>query len=133
MLKKITAQFPGVKVLVADDYDINLELAQDMLLLMACDVDAVEDGLAVLKKHEENHYDIIFMDVQMPHMDGFEATQEIRKAEGSQKHTPIIAITANALSGDREKCIKSGMDDYISKPLKGETLEQMLKKYTTPH
>lgn len=128
-MKKISAKFPGVRVLIADDYMVNQELTQEMLEMMECEVDLADDGSEAIEKQQDNGYDIIFMDVQMPSMDGYEATKQIRKNEGSDRHTPIIAVTANALSGDKEKCLEAGMDDYISKPIKSEQLEAMLTKY----
>ncbi len=129
-MKKLTANFNGAKALVADDYPINQELTKEMLEIMGCMVDVSDDGIETLKKYNKNHYDIIMLDVQMPEMDGYEVTRRIREIESQiGKHTIIIAITANALPGDEEKCIKSGMDDYIAKPIKGETLESKLLKY----
>ncbi len=129
-MKKLTANFNGKKALVADDYLINQELTKEMLEIMGCKVDVSDDGIETLKKYQKNHYDIIMLDVQMPEMDGYEVTRRIREIESQiGKHTIIIAITANALPGDEEKCIKSGMDDYIAKPIKGETLENKLLKH----
>lgn len=71
-------------------------------------------------------YDLIFMDCQMPVMDGYEATRKIREAEGNEKHTPIIAMTAYAMQGDREKCMEAGMDDYISKPISLDVVYKFL-------
>ncbi|MCE3232146.1 MAG: putative two-component response regulator [Rickettsiaceae bacterium] len=128
-MKKITAKFPQAKILVADDYPINLELTTEMLRMMKCKVDTAETGNEAIGLYKRNEYDIIFMDVQMPDLDGYEATRQIRQNETGEKRTIIIAITANALSGDKEKCLEAGMDDYISKPIKGEYLETMLSKY----
>ncbi len=130
-MKKITRDFIGRKALVADDYIINQELTREMLELMGCDVDVAEDGKTALDKYNDNNYDVIIMDVQMPEMDGYDATKNIREIENTsgKKRTVIIAITANAMSGDREKCLAAGMDDYISKPIKGEILQQKLAQY----
>lgn len=126
---KVTAKFSGKKILVAEDYFVNQEVTQDILELMDFSVDIAENGKEALEKYESGTYDAILMDIQMPEMDGFQATAEIRKKEGNSKHTPIIALTANALSGDREKCLEAGMDDYISKPIEAVKLEEILKKY----
>ncbi|PIR39882.1 MAG: histidine kinase [Alphaproteobacteria bacterium CG11_big_fil_rev_8_21_14_0_20_39_49] len=128
-MQKINEKFPGIKVLVADDYPINLELTQEMLEMMECMVDSAEDGIQAVKLCNDNEYDVIFMDVQMPNMDGYKATKEIRKSGNGNSKTVIIAITANAMAGDKEKCLDAGMDDYISKPIKGKNIEDMLIKY----
>ncbi|MFQ5729570.1 MAG: response regulator [Waddliaceae bacterium] len=128
-MKKITSKFPGKRVLIAEDYFVNQEVTQDILELMDFEVAIAENGVEALEKHATQNFDAILMDIQMPELDGYEATKEIRKREGSEKHTPIIALTANALMGDREKCLKAGMDDYISKPIEAEKLEEVLKKY----
>lgn len=129
-LHRIEARF-AAKVLVAEDYHVNQQLAKRMLEKMGCTVDVAANGGEVLQKHAEGEYDIIFMDVQMPEMNGYEATRKIREREGEAKHTAIVAVTANALEGDREKCLEAGMDDYISKPVKAMELEEALDKYTT--
>lgn len=128
-MEKITAKFSNVKVLIVDDYIINREVTEGMLELMECKVDAAEDGKEAVEKCKKSNYDIIFMDIQMPEMDGYEATQAIRDHEGDKKHTPIVALTANALTGDREKCLDAGMDDYISKPIKGDDLKKMIEAH----
>jgi CheY-like chemotaxis protein len=132
-MKKITSKFPGKRVLVVDDYFVNQEVVQDFLELMECTVEVAENGKEAFQKHSINQYDIIFMDIQMPVMDGFKATIAIRKSEGNNKHTPIIALTANALAGMREECLKAGMDDYLTKPIEGEKLEQLLQKHLDPN
>ncbi|MBA4057929.1 MAG: hybrid sensor histidine kinase/response regulator, partial [Marivirga sp.] len=86
-----------------------------------------ENGLAALNAMKEKRYDMILMDVQMPEMDGLEATRQIRRTQGNQP--VIIAMTANAIQGDREECLESGMDDYISKPVKLEALVTILEKW----
>ena len=130
-MKKISANFHGKHALVADDYIINQELTKEMMEIMGCVVDVAENGFETLDKYQKNNYDIIMMDVQMPEMDGYEVTRKIRELEKStgKSRITIIAITANAMPGDQEKCLDAGMDDYISKPIRGENLENILTKY----
>ncbi len=128
-MPKVTSKFPGKKILIADDYFINQEVAQDILELMEFTVDVAENGRDAVKKFQHGQYDAVLMDIQMPEMDGYEAAEKIREIEGSGKHTPIIALTASVLVGEREKCLKAGMDDYISKPIEAVKLEQILKKH----
>lgn len=128
-MKKITTKFPGKKVLVAEDYFINQEVTQDILELMDITVEIAENGKDALQKHFATPFDLILMDIQMPELDGYDATKQIRAKEGTQRHTPIIALTANALTGDREKCLQAGMDDYITKPIEADKLEAILKKH----
>ena len=87
---------------------------------MSCDI--AENGEEALKAVELKNYDVILMDCQMPVMDGYKCAYKIRKTEGGKRHTTIIAMTANAMEGDREKCIEAGMDDYISKPISFDIL-----------
>ena len=126
---KVTSKFTGKKILIAEDYFVNQEVTQDILELMEFSVDVAENGREALEKYEAGSYDAILMDVQMPEMDGYQTTAEIRKKEKDGKRTPIIALTANAMIGDREKCLEAGMDDYLSKPIEATKLEEILKKY----
>lgn len=130
-MKQITAKYSGTYVLVADDYIVNQELVKEMLEMMDCQVDVADDGKETLEMFSENDFDIIFLDIQMPEMDGYEVARQIRKTAKGKK-VPIVAITANALVGDREKCLDAGMNDYMPKPIKGERLEEMLRKHL-PH
>jgi len=118
------------KILLAEDNEVNRKVVIAMLKShdMTCDVamDGKEAYQIVLKKD----YDIVFMDCQMPVMDGFEATERIRNAEGCNKHTKIIAMTANAMAGDREKCLRVGMDEYISKPIDFDIMFKMIEENT---
>jgi CheY-like chemotaxis protein len=129
-MKKISSDFAGAKVLLVEDYVINQELTMEMLRMMNCEVELSENGQDALDKFSPGKYDLVIMDIQIPEVDGYAVTKKIREQEkSSKKQTPIVALTANALEGDREKCLKAGMDDYISKPIKGETLETTLAKY----
>lgn len=116
-------------ILVAEDNKVNQQVAVGFLKKLGYQPVIVENGEAAVNRLQKQHYDIVFMDCQMPTMDGFQATREIRANENEDEHTLIIAMTANAMKGDREKCIESGMDDYLSKPLDLQKLEQMLHKW----
>jgi PAS domain S-box-containing protein len=118
------------RVLVAEDNPTNQEVAVGMLGLLGYEADVAKDGLDVLKALQRNSYAAVLMDVQMPEMDGYAATAEIRRLEQSGgHHVPIIAMTANALRGGREKALEAGMDDYISKPVKSEELSEVLGRW----
>ncbi|MFN0006913.1 MAG: response regulator [Planctomycetota bacterium] len=117
------------RVLLAEDNAINQRIATIMLQKLGCQVFPVPNGLEAFRAVSAGSYDLVLMDCMMPEMDGFEATREIRKAEGTAKHTPIVALTANAMQGDREKCLESGMDDYLSKPIKAEEIQGVLAKW----
>jgi len=117
-------------ILLAEDNPMNQKLAVTLLKKAGYSVDAVEDGRMVIEAVKRRAYDLILMDVQMPEMNGFEATKIIREMEGDRKHTPIIAITAHAMKGDREKCLQAGMDDYISKPIEPQELFHAIEKWT---
>lgn len=127
-MKSVGTKFRGKKVLVVEDYPINQEIMQDMLELMDCSVDIAESGSEALRMIERQNYDAILMDVQMPKMDGYSTVKEIRQKEKG-KHSVILAVTANAMIGDREKCLAAGMDDYLAKPVELDKLENLLKKY----
>ncbi len=118
-------------VLLAEDNPINQELAKSMLEIFGCQVDIVNSGLKAIEHYQSSCYDIILMDCQMPDMDGFTATRIIRELESKKmdSSTPIVALTANAMSGDRERCLNAGMDNYLSKPFSKDELFNVLKKY----
>jgi PAS domain S-box-containing protein len=120
-----SVSYGGLRILVAEDYETNRRLVQLMLENLGQRPEFAANGLQAVEAWERKDYDVILMDCQMPEMDGFEAAREIRRREssrGARKHVRIIALTANALKGDRERCLAAGMDAYISKPF---TLEQI--------
>ncbi|MBE9504411.1 MAG: PAS domain S-box protein, partial [Proteobacteria bacterium] len=117
------------RVLVVDDNQPNQEIAHRMLNAMGCHVDAVGSGKEAIERVGKISYDLVFMDCQMPGMDGYETTTEIRKSGNNSENLPIIAMTAKAMEGDREKCLEAGMDDYISKPLSLEGLISILNRW----
>ena len=120
---------PGAprRVLLAEDNPVNQMVAVKMLQKLGCTVDIAADGVQAIEMSSKFPYEIIFMDVQMPHLDGLEATKRIRLREGTE-HVRIIAMTANAMAGDRERCIDAGMDDYVSKPITPATLQLALDR-----
>jgi len=105
-------------VLIAEDNLINQKVLSNLLSKLGYRVDVAGDGREAVEKWSANHYAIIFMDCQMPEMDGYEATRVIRAGEAGRCHVPIIAVTANAMVGDREKCLACGMDEFVAKPIK---------------
>jgi two-component system, sensor histidine kinase and response regulator len=118
-----------LRILLAEDNEINRKVAVTLLTRQGLSVDAVENGLQALSAVQKSHYSLILMDVQMPEMDGFEATQAIRKMEESLRRIPIIAMTAHAMKEDRERCLAAGMDDYISKPINPGKLIELIEKW----
>ncbi|MFY8216000.1 MAG: response regulator, partial [Chthoniobacterales bacterium] len=127
--------FPGPKVLIVDDNPINRRLTQRILEQFGSRVETAQSGQESLDILSERSFDIVLMDVQMPGMDGHEATRLIRAMEHEQgkRKTPIVALTAGAMRGDRERCIEAGMDEYLTKPIRREALTAILAKMLPEH
>lgn len=125
--QKIKSKKP--KMLLVEDSEINRKLVLAVLAGKGYECDIAIDGIEGVKACSNEEYDIIFMDCQMPNMDGYEATREIRNLQSGKKKSVIIAMTANAMEGDRERCIASGMDDYMSKPISQDVLFEKINKY----
>lgn len=118
-----------LKILVAEDNEINQIYATSVLEELGHSVNLAEDGGKAVDAYLQEEYDLILMDINMPVMDGYEATQKIRSFETSSRRTPIVALTANAIRGDREKCMESGMDGYITKPFSVDEIVEVIKQY----
>jgi CheY-like chemotaxis protein/HPt (histidine-containing phosphotransfer) domain-containing protein len=122
------------RLLLVEDNQINQRVALSMLKRLGLDAEVADDGQQALALTQKGRYNLILMDCQMPNMDGFEASAELRRREQaeSRPRTVIVALTANAMQGDRERCIAAGMDDYIPKPLKLERLRRCLERWLPP-
>ena len=129
--KALTSSTLGGRALLVEDNPVNREVAIGLLELLGYHVDSAEDGRQALEVSATSAYDIIFMDCQMPIMDGFTATARIRERERQTQaaRTPIIALTANAMAGDRDHCLAAGMDDYLSKPFSQDQMREMLSRW----
>ncbi len=118
-------------ILVVEDQTVNQMLMKTLLTQMGWRVDVAATGVEAVRCVAEKDYALVFMDCHMPEMDGFEATKQIRTFEASLgKHVPIVALTADAMKGDREKCLEAGMDDYLQKPVRANNIKEMIDKYT---
>ena len=131
VLNSSASPLRDIKVLVVDDNTLNREIFFDLLnnYKNNVEVEMADDGKMALLKIKQSNYDIILMDIQMPIMDGYEATRQIRRLKGSKASTPVIAMTAHVLDGVAEKCNQAGMNDYISKPINLAILHQIIKKH----
>lgn len=118
-------------ILLVEDNPINQDLAVEVIQLLGCTVEIAGNGLEAIDKIAQNEYGLIFMDCQMPKMDGFQATREIRagKCGDNKRSIPIVAMTANAMKGDKELCIEAGMDDYITKPISPEMVKAKIEEW----
>ena len=119
----------GEHVLVAEDNDVNQFVAIQMLQKLGFTVDIARNGLEAIQMSARRRYTVVFMDCQMPEVDGYAATEAIRERDGNDNHTLIIAMTAHALEGDRERCLTAGMDDYPSKPLRLHAIAELLSRW----
>lgn len=135
-MTQATTQSSARSVLLVDDNDINVMVASEFLSGINIHPDIAVDGQDAIDKlnQEGSDYALILMDCQMPIMDGYQATKLIREGKAGEKykHAKIIAVTANALSSDRQKCLDAGMDDYISKPLKVGSFTELVNSYLDP-
>ncbi|MBF0341082.1 MAG: response regulator [Magnetococcales bacterium] len=121
-----------VRLLIVEDDEVNREVTRSMLKRLGITPDLANDGEAALQLVTRQRYDLIFMDCQMPTMDGYTASRQIRSREeaaGQGERVPIVALTAYALKGDRERCLEAGMDDYLAKPVRGEALRQAILRW----
>lgn len=128
---KTLKPFAEARILLVEDYEVNAVFAEKLLRKFgARHIDLATDGIEAIHRFQESDYDFIFMDCQMPELDGYRATEELRHTEMREgRHTPIVAMTANAMVGDREKCLRAGMDDYLSKPIKVQNLLKTLQRW----
>jgi signal transduction histidine kinase/CheY-like chemotaxis protein/HPt (histidine-containing phosphotransfer) domain-containing protein len=123
----------GARVLLAEDNAVNQEIARSMLETAGCDVTLADNGRLAVEQWRAQAFDLVLMDCQMPELDGLEATAAIRTAEaGTGKRVRIVALTANAMEGDRNRCLAAGMDDYLSKPFRRHELTAVLRRWIDP-
>lgn len=127
--KELPYEKGNARVLVVDDNAINQKVAQLALQRLGCRVDLAADGIEAVEMTRDCRYDLVFMDCEMPVMDGFRSTAAIRHLENGSPRLPIVAMTARALEGDRQECLRAGMDDYISKPLRLEDFARALNRW----
>jgi CheY-like chemotaxis protein len=127
----VVTQPLGGHALLVEDNPVNRQVAQRLLTLLGLSFAVAENGKEALEQLERDAFDVVLLDCQMPVMDGYTAVRILRQNETakSSRHMPVIAMTANAMAGDREKCLRAGMDDYLSKPLNRALLEQTLRRW----
>jgi two-component system, sensor histidine kinase and response regulator len=117
------------RILLVEDNLVNQQVALRMIERMGYKAEAVENGREALDTLAHSNYDVVLMDCQMPEMDGYSATREFRRREGASRHTTIIGVTAHALTGDRDDCLKAGMDDYLAKPVTPQDMVEVLDRW----
>ena len=118
-------------MLLADDNEINVLLGEELLNKLGCTVTIAANGVEAVTRIEEKNFALVLMDCRMPKMDGYQATAEIRRREAAAggRRLPVVALTANELESDRQKCLDAGMDDYVRKPFRRQDLERILKQW----
>jgi signal transduction histidine kinase/CheY-like chemotaxis protein len=119
----------GIRILVADDSPVNCEIISELLAILGCEVDCVDDGHGAVRAVSEREYAMVLMDCQMPGQDGYEATRQIRANESGQRHIPIIAATAHVFESERQRALAAGMDDHLPKPITMRDLTAMLRRW----
>ena len=132
-LPSVTSEQPttaGMPVLLADDNEVNRLVAGETLRRLGCEVTVAEDGQQALDLLQQQAFAVVLMDCQMPVMDGYESTRQIRRLPSDSRNVPVIALTAHAMAGDRDKCLAAGMNDYLAKPFSLETLHKKLQRWT---
>ena len=120
------------RALLVEDNPVNQRIGQAMLQRLGCVVETARNGQQALDALTVQHYDIVFMDCQMPGMDGYTASAEFRRRESDACRTPVIALTADAMDGARKRCLEAGMDDYLTKPVAADDLRVMLHRWAPP-
>ena len=126
---KVAASPGKLRILLAEDNLVNQKLAVGILGNLGHSVTVANNGVEALKQLEHSSFDLVLMDVQMPEMDGLAATRELRRREAStQTHVTVVAMTAHAMKGDRERCLESGMDDYLCKPIRMKDMTNKLEE-----
>ena len=128
-IESLVATDKKLKILVAEDNLVNQQVIFNQLQILGHQTDCAANGAQALEMLSKYPYDLVLMDCQMPVIDGYSATQELRRSEGSEHHTVVIALTANAMPADREQCLSAGMDDYISKPVSLDALQAVLQRW----
>jgi len=116
-------------ILLVEDNALNQLVATKLLAKLGYEVAVAANGIEALAALEHANFDAVLMDCQMPEMDGYDATRELRRREGTARHTPVIAMTAAAMQGDREECLAAGMDDYLTKPIRADALSETIGRW----
>ena len=119
----------GLKILLIEDNQINQKMTRSLLMRRSHQVSIANNGFEGIQMASQEKYDLLLVDIQMPGMDGFEVAQSLRLVKGPNQQTPIIALTAHALPGDRQRCLDAGMDDYLTKPIDPQKMFEMIERW----